>query len=272
LIGRHRVDVPWRTFVTVVLAGALALALVALSSAATTKGTPGSDKMRGTEQADNLDGQAGDDYIAGLGGDDTLNGGADSDSVDGGAGNDHVYGGDCKYGDQGLGRYCDNPGQELLLGGDGNDVVLANACVTKGCGNDRYIALASTLDGGAGDDVVSGGDANDVVTGGAGSDTLTGLAGDDRLDGGPSDDRLDGGSGDDVLRGGAGDDTLGGGDGNDKLIGGSGKNLLMGGAGNDRFVVRDGKRDRVDCGPGKDTVSADKRDVLRNCERVRRSR
>jgi Ca2+-binding RTX toxin-like protein len=74
------------------------------------------------------------------------------------------------------------------------------------------------------------------------------------------------------LRGGAGDDTLDGGDGSDRLIGGSGKNLLMGGAGNDRFSVRDGKRDRVDCGPGKDTVSADRRDVLRHCERVRRSR
>jgi Ca2+-binding RTX toxin-like protein len=272
LIGRHRVDVPWRTFVTVVLAGALALTLATLSSAASPKGTAGSDKMRGTEQADNLDGQAGDDYIAGLGGDDTLNGGPDSDSIDGGAGNDRVYGGNCEYGDQGLGRYCDNPGQELLLGGDGDDLVLANACVAKGCSNDRYISLASTLDGGAGNDVVTGGDANDVLTGGAGSDTLTGLAGNDRIDGGPGDDRLDGGGGNDVLRGSGGNDTLDGGDGNDKLTGGSGKNLLMGGAGNDRFVVRDGKRDRVDCGPGKDTVSADKRDVLRHCERVRRSR
>jgi Ca2+-binding RTX toxin-like protein len=254
LIRTYGVDGPWRTFVVVALAAVLAVSVAAVGFAATSKGTEGPDKMRGSEQADNLDGQAGDDYIAGLGGDDTLNGGADSDTIDGGAGNDHVYGGDCKYGTQGLGRSCDNPGHELLLGGDGNDVVLANACVLKGCSNDRYIALASTLDGGAGDDTVTGGDANDKLTGGDGNDTLTGLAGDD------------------VLNGGAGDDTLIGGDGNDVLVGGSGTNLVMAGAGNDRIAVRDGKRDRVDCGPGKDTVSADKRDVLRHCERVRRSR
>src|SRR3954462_7715240 len=126
---------------------ALALLVVASAFAASQTGTKGNDKLRGTEQADNINGGAGDDYIAGLGGDDTLDGSADSDSIDGGAGNDKVYGGSAEYGEQGLGRYVDNPGQELLLGGDGNDVVLANLCVQKGCANDHYVSLDSTLEG-----------------------------------------------------------------------------------------------------------------------------
>jgi Ca2+-binding RTX toxin-like protein len=266
----HRSHRRWQLVATALLAAALFA--VASAVAATQTGTNGDDKLRGSEQSDSIDAGAGDDYVAGLGGDDTLNGGPDSDSIDGGAGNDKVYGGSAEYGGQGLGRYIDNPGKELLLGGDGNDLVLANACIQKGCSGDTYIALDSTLEGNAGDDVVTGGNQDDVITGGDGHDTLTGLAGNDRLDGGTGDDRVDGGAGNDVLRGGAGSDTLDGGDGNDRMIGGSGQNLLMGGAGNDRFSVRNGKRDRVDCGPGKDQVSADKRDVLRHCERVRRSR
>src|SRR3954469_24360973 len=157
------------------LGAALSFAAVAVVSAATQKGTDGSDHMRGTDQADNINSGKGDDYIVGLGGDDVLQGGADSDSIDGGTGNDKVYGASAEYGDTGLGRYVDNPGQELLIGGDGNDLIQANACVAKGCGHDRNIALASTLEGGAGDDVAIGGDAADLITGGDGNDSLTGL-------------------------------------------------------------------------------------------------
>jgi dipeptidyl aminopeptidase/acylaminoacyl peptidase len=43
--------------------------------------------------------------------------------------------------------------------------------------------------------------------------------------------------------------------------------------GNDLIDVRGGRRDVVDCGPGRDSVRADRHDVIgRNCERVRRSR
>jgi Ca2+-binding RTX toxin-like protein len=64
-----------------------------------------------------------------------------------------------------------------------------------------------------------------------------------------------------VIRGLAGDDSLCGGPGND---------VLEGGAGMDRINVKDGKRDRVDCGPGRDTVTVDTKDRLRHCERTRR--
>src|SRR6476659_3789060 len=160
----HRRGRTWRVVATVSIVAVLVCAAVALAGSQT--GTKGNDKLRGTEQADQINGGAGDDYIAGLGGDDTLDGGPDSDSSDGGAGNDKVYGASAEYGKQGLGRYVDNPGKELLLGGDGNDLVLANSCIQKGCGNDYYISLDSTLEGGAGDDVVTGGSADDLVTGG----------------------------------------------------------------------------------------------------------
>jgi hypothetical protein len=43
--------------------------------------------------------------------------------------------------------------------------------------------------------------------------------------------------------------------------------------GNDTVDVRGGGLDFVDCGPGRDTVSADRGDILaRDCEHVRRVR
>jgi Ca2+-binding RTX toxin-like protein len=75
------------------------------------------------------------------------------------------------------------PGDRLIVHGlAGNDVIDASA-VSGG-------AMALTLDGGDGDD---------VLIGSAGDDTLQGGAGDDVLLGGPGSDVLDGGSGNNVL-------------------------------------------------------------------------
>jgi hypothetical protein len=47
--------------------------------------------------------------------------------------------------------------------------------------------------------------------------------------------------------------------------------MLDAGTGNDRIAARDGTRDTIRCGPGRDTVVADRKDVVAwNCERVRR--
>jgi Ca2+-binding RTX toxin-like protein len=47
---------------------------------------------------------------------------------------------------------------------------------------------------------------------------------------------------------------------------------LHGDAGNDRFHVRDGEKDTVECGEGQDRVSADRLDeVGADCERVNRA-
>lgn len=66
--------------------------------------------------------------------------------------------------------------------------------VSAGAGNDRVtfskVAIAATIDGGAG---------NDTLTGGAGNDTLIGGNGNDLLDGGKGTDSLLGGLGNDIL-------------------------------------------------------------------------
>jgi uncharacterized repeat protein (TIGR01451 family) len=94
----------------------------------------------------------------------------------------------------------------------------------------------------------------DTLIGTAGNDVLRGLGGNDRLDGRAGRDRLYGGSG------------------NDRLTGGPDVDTIFGGSGRDRVYVRGGGRDVVDCGPGYDTVFADKKDAaLPRCEIVHRS-
>ena len=54
------------------------------------------------------------------------------------------------------------------------------------------------------------------------------------------------------------------------LFGGPGKDTIDAHAGNDTIYARDKTRDIVRCGPGRDTVTADKTDKLTNCEKVSR--
>lgn len=78
-------------------------------------------------------------------------------------------------------------------------------------------------------------------------------------------------SGDDVLRGAATDDRLCGLAGNDTIRGGAGRDGLYGGDGADTLVSSDGSFDVVGCGLGRDTVFADRVDLIGvDCERVRR--
>jgi hypothetical protein len=44
--------------------------------------------------------------------------------------------------------------------------------------------------------------------------------------------------------------------------------IILAGAGNDSVHANDGHTDRVDCGPGRDTVWADRSDRLTGCEIV----
>ena len=114
------------------------------------------------------------------------------------------------------------------------------------------------------------------VLGMEGDDNITGGAGRDCLEGGPGSDLLSGRTGNDVLTGGPGSDRLAGGSGADRLTDaptsyafglGSGSNRLAGGPGRDVIDVANARRDIVQCGPGRDTVSADRGDRLRGCER-----
>jgi hypothetical protein len=93
-----------------------------------------------------------------------------------------------------------------------------------------------------------------VLVGTALADVLRGLGGNDRLSGNAGNDKLYGGPGRDILSGGAGAD------------------LLDAGTGNDTVNARDNVKDTIRCGPGKDTVTADKKDmVTRDCETVKRT-
>ena len=141
-------------------------------------------------------------------------------------------------------------GPDRLRGTIGADVICALG------GDDRIDGLdgGDVLVGGPGNDRLVGSDGDDVLVGGAGRDELVGGLGDDRLEGGPGSDRLVGGPGRDVLLGG----SLG-----DILLAGAGRDLLAGGSGNDVLLARDGARDLVDGGPGRNTARADARDAVR---------
>ena len=230
--------------------------------------TDGGESLRGTDLADTICGLLGDDVIEGLAGDDTLYGDAcdvraketvdpkegGNDRLLGGAGNDTLYGAG---------------GQDALLGEAGNDALHGgrHADALNGAeGDDR-------LEGGDGDDELLGAAGKDVINGGNGNDRLDGGSHNDRLGGGAGHDRLTGGSGNDVLSGGSGRDNLDGGAGNDRLSGGSLVNRYRGGAGNDVLNARNGRVETVDCGSGRgDTATVDRRDKVRGCEKVKRSR
>ncbi|HEX3278888.1 MAG TPA: hypothetical protein VHR40_10230 [Thermoleophilaceae bacterium] len=108
----------------------------------------------------------------------------------------------------------------------------------------------------------------DRMFGTANDDQLVARAGDDCLSGGPGNDLLSAGAGDDRADGGPGADVLNGDAGQDSLIGGSGRDRLYGGPDADRIDARDGKRDVVRCGSGRDRARVDRFDSVSGCERV----
>lgn len=163
----------------------------------------------------------------------------------------------------GLGTPCD-PGEPPAL--------IAGKCqvVKNGTGAD------DSLSGFGNGDVLNGLGGADSLFGALGDDCLNGDAGDDWLSGGDGSDDLRGGSGNDTLHGGNGNDTLSGESGNDVLNGGSGNDTIdaakgldsvKAGSGNDTIKAKDGKRETIDCGAGRDTVTADRTDKLKGCER-----
>ena len=154
---------------------------------------------------------------------------------------------------------------DTLRGTARTDIMLGLA------GSDQLRGLSGRdcLFGEAGSDRLFGGAGSDLLFGGLGNDVLNGDAGNDRLKGDAGSDRLDGG---------AGNDTLTGGSGADRLSDRRGTDRLSGGAAADRINARDSsrsdrrRRDTISCGTGRDTVFADRRDLVqRDCEIVRRS-
>jgi Ca2+-binding RTX toxin-like protein len=221
---------------------ALPIALRDLPVRPTAKAGACLTKFIGTAGADRIDGTLAGDIELGMPG---------SDHMTGQAGDDCLYGGD---------------GDDTLIGAEGLDLLVGQAGNDRafgGSGNDR-------LYGNDGTDRLSGNDGAERLWGGAGRDRISGDAGNDTLFGGLGTDTITGGSGTDRLSGGARRDTLSGGPGNDTVSGGPGRDIGRGDAGNDTINVRDGQRDVVNCGPGRDSVTADQVDVVRKCEHVAR--
>jgi Ca2+-binding RTX toxin-like protein len=101
--------------------------------------------------------------------------------------------------------------------GDMNDTVTIQslgdpATVAGGLGDDTLDAStamsALTLDGGAGNDVMTGGDGNDRMSGGTGNDALAGGAGNDFMSAGVGNDTVDGDGGTDTIVEGADTDFI----------------------------------------------------------------
>lgn len=154
--------------------------------------------------------------------------------------------------------------RDLIRGETGDDTVIARG------GDD-------CIDGGLGNDFLAGGPGSDAVDAENGDDSVLGSTGEDVIDGQGGSDTLGGDGGDDTLDGGFGYDRLDGGDGDDRLVGNTGVDHLVGEGGDDYIDAQFNEResygppgDRIDCGPGHDTVKANTYDrIARDCEVVK---
>jgi Ca2+-binding RTX toxin-like protein len=160
----------------------------------------------------------GDDFITGGSSDETFEGGPGADTMTGGTGNDTVdytrspaavnvtlcfatMVSACQSGTPGNDGMTGEHDQvyqiEHLIGSPFNDTLGALAGTTVGM----------TIEGGAGDDMITGGLGNDTLWGDDGDDTLLGSDGDDNLSGDNGNDVLDGGGNGDICIGDSSDLT-----------------------------------------------------------------
>ena len=209
----------------------------------------GSDR-RDVVHADNADTVStggGDDWVEGAG---TASGGEGNDtlrqvsgSVQGGSGDDLIV----------------TPGTGPLDGGSGFDTLVVDFSIFT-----SQVALGLAIT----DASINGA----IATAGIEAYDITSSDG-DKADG--VDSRSYSGrvsfhsrAGNDTFLGGPGTDVADLGPGNDVADPGPGSDLVLGGDGDDSVAARDGFGDVVDCGPGNDTVTADRADVLSGCENV----
>ncbi len=126
------------------------------------------------------------------------------------------------------------------------------------------VAVAASLEGTDGRDVIEGTDRAEEISGLGEDDTLNGRDGRDAVRGGDGVDEVSCGGSADKAYGNAGDDYLI--DAPDTST-----DLLYGGYGRVNMQVRDfpAVKDVVYCGSGRDTAYVDKLDVVSGCEIVR---
>jgi hypothetical protein len=148
----------------------------------------------------------------------------------------------------------------------GRELVLGARTTFTGPGRTRVTASASYAGGG---DVDPSDDAVELLRDVSPCDLL-GTWGKDRLVGTSRGEWICARPGWDSIDGRGGNDRIEAGSGNDTVVGGTGRDRIDAGGGADTIRVRDGERDVVDCGSEADVVVADRKDVLRHCERVSR--
>jgi Ca2+-binding RTX toxin-like protein len=114
-----------------------------------------------------------------------------------------------------------------------------------------------TIRGTQGADIIDGTNHRDIICGRGGKDVIHGLGGRDKIIGGGGNDRIFGGKKSDVLRGNGGKDLLNGAGGRDRYSAGAGRDTLK---------ARDGIRERVKGGGGRDRGRLDNKDIRRSVE------
>jgi Ca2+-binding RTX toxin-like protein len=190
-------------------------------------GGPGDDRLRGSEERDWIFGGEGNDVLRGGGGDDELDG---------------------------------EDGNDLLEGDKGDDRLREDPRATVG---DNLSLVGSGIGSTTGADIGKGGDGHDIVDLGPEDDIELGEAGKDWVYGGSGQDKVYGGADADIVAGEAG---------SDRIWGGGGADIIRSGRSEEHWYKYppqplDTWSDRVDCGSGKDTASANPWDSLLHCER-----
>jgi Ca2+-binding RTX toxin-like protein len=251
------------------------------------RGTGDGGLLDGRGGNDSLQGSMGRERIIGGAGDDRLNDGdlnGNVSQLDGGDGNDTLNVADTAEEESNTAELEMAPTADDFTCGPGLDRAIVDTAdvVPADCEVVSLRTPTRTTTTGTDDanriDGFSGDGDEDTIFGLGGDDLLAGLNGDDTLYGQDGKDRLDGdgetqfrADGNDHLSGGDGNDVIAGEGGRDVLTGGPGADNLSGGPGDDVVNARDGRRDRVSCGAGRDRVTADKADVVsRDCESVSR--
>jgi Ca2+-binding RTX toxin-like protein len=233
-------------------------------------GGAGRDVLTGAPGANALTGGAGNDTLVASAGGDALDGGTGTDTAD--------------YSQRPPGVTVNLTAGRASSSG-ATDILTALENVTGSAGADVLTGdgAANDLDGGAGDDRLRGLAGADTLVGGAGIDTADyssffpsngrigvvvdlplGEATGDGVDSLVTLENVRGSSFDDRIVGDSKANSFQGLDGRDAIVGGAGQDVLRGNGGADTFEVRDGVRDRVYGGTGRDRARADRRDVLRS--------
>jgi Ca2+-binding RTX toxin-like protein len=234
----------------------------------------GAANISGSGRSDQLNGNGFINALTGGGGNDTLDGGGNNDVMKGGAGNDFYY-------------ISDADDEVIEAAGKGKDTVYASASYALAAGQEIEVlslqgiaslsgtgnALANTIIGNIGDNVLNGLGGNDTMTGGKGNDIyvvdtvgdkLTELANQGTSDwvysfladytlganvenlfllsggvdgtGNTLNNIMDGNAQSNTLEGGGGNDDLSGSGGADSLVGGAGNDTMDGGSGIDTMT------------------------------------